>query len=39
MCFAVRYYTAQHSMELGKAPEVQTVANLVKQVRQLPTAA
>ena len=29
----MRYYTAQHAMELNKAPDVQTVANLVKLVR------
>ena len=29
---AVRYYTAQHAMELNKSPDVQSVANLVKQV-------
>ena len=29
---AVRYYTAQHAMELEQEPGVKSVANLVKQV-------
>ena len=31
---AVRYFTEQHEMQLQQTPSVQTVANLVKEVRR-----